>query len=134
MKVITKSPVILNGTNLSNDDLYSNAPGDGVTPSLDLQASAQKKGQFWNKAKGAWEKITNSPAANFALQQVAAYQAQKQLGANMSPDASAVTPPAPTAPTEEKMGKGMKIALGIGAVVVVGLIIYAIMAKDKKAN
>ena len=133
MKLTTKSPVIINGTNLSNDDLYSNATGKKQAPSLDVQAEAKKKGQFWDKAKGSWQKITNSPAANFALQQIAAYQAQKQLGANMGADSGSNTPPPPPPPKEEKMSTTTKVLLGVGAVLVVGLIIYSVTAKSKKA-
>lgn len=153
IKITTMNPVVINDKNASPSDYYSNAGGSindatsaalsyskqlSDSPSMESQLKAKKRGEFWNKAKGVWEKISNSPAAQFALQQLSNYLAQKQgmaMGAGMDSgmgSASATTPPPP--PKKEKMSTGVKIALGVGGALVLGLIIYAVMSSDSKSK
>lgn len=145
IKVSTINPVIIDEKNASPEDFYSNL--GGVTgsaadqmqkmsqnvPSMESQAKAKQKGQFWNKAKGAWEKISNSPAAQFALQQVATYLAQRQ-GGGQDTFTQQNQPPPPPPPVDEPMKLGTKIAIGVGAALVIGLIIYAVVSGDSKAK
>ena len=60
VNVTTSYPVILDGVDVSPNDYYSNADGD---PPMPDQAKAKQKGLFWDKTKGAWAKISNSPGA-----------------------------------------------------------------------
>lgn len=150
LKVTTMNPVIINDTNVSPNDYYSNYGGAlgqstqqisqlqtklNQSPSLEEQLKAKKKGQFWNKAKGAWEKISNSPLANFALQQLAAYQAQKLGGGmDMSSQGNFTQQQQQEQVEEKKMTTTTKILLGVGGALVLGLIIYAVMSGDSKGK
>lgn len=147
IKVSTINPVIIDDKNVSPEDYYSNF-GDATAnaaqqisqfaknaPSMETQAKAKQRGQFWNKAKGAWEKISNSPAAQFALQQVATYLAQRQGGgqdtfAQQNQQQNEIK----DENKPEPMKLGVKIAIGVGAALVIGLIIYAVASGDSKGK
>jgi hypothetical protein len=134
ISVTTAYPVVIDGTDVSSKDYYANA--DGATPSMADQAAAKQKGLFWDRTKGAWSKITNSPGAQFALEKVAEYLKLKQGGGYAGgggytgaiPDST----PTPT-PTEtpQPMSKTAKIILIGGGVLVVGLVLVGIFAKKK---
>lgn len=135
IKVTTMNPVIIDEKNVSPLEYYSNVPGD--EPSIQAKLDRKKKRQeFWNSAKGKWEKISNSPAAQFALQQLDTYISQKQgmsgSGDYQATDENKDKSKDTTPPEEKKMSTGAKIALGVGAALVVGLIIYAVMSGDSK--
>lgn len=147
IKISTINPVIVNDKHTSPEDYYSNLGGvtgsaaqqmSQITknvPSMETQAKAKQKGQFWNKAKGAWEKISNSPAANFALQQLAAYQAQRQGGGQDTfTQQNQQQNEIKDENKPEPMKLGVKIAIGVGAVLVIGLIIYAVASGDSKGK
>lgn len=135
-KIQTSYPVIVDDKPLSPKEYYLNTNGETdaskSAPSMDKQVAAKKKGMFWDKVKGGWQKISNSPAAQFALQQVAAYASQNS-GAPVAPTASN-TPPMPVVDEPTPMNKGLKIALIVGGVAVVGLIIYSMVGKGSKAG
>jgi hypothetical protein len=89
-------------------------------PTPEQIAAARKKGLDWNKLSNKWEKIKSSGLWDAAL---------GLLGLGKKPD---------EAPTEDKlknpdkgMSKGAKIAIGVGAVVILGVIIYAATKKSK---
>ena len=150
LKVTTMNPVIINDTNVSPKDYYSNYGGAlgqstqqisqlqtklNQSPSLEEQLKAKKKGQFWNKAKGAWEKISNSPLANFALQQLAAYQAQKLGGGTGGGTyTNEKEKEFEKEPEKKPMSTTTKILLGVGGALVLGLIIYAVVSGDSKGK
>jgi hypothetical protein len=150
IKVTTMNPVIIDDKNASFEDFYSNFGGVtssaaqqvieaqkkiSGTPSMEQQAKAKQKGQFWNKAKGAWEKISNSPAAQFALEQLATYFAQKRggMGTNDFSSSQPITSPPPPL-DEEKMSTTTKVLLGVGGALVLGLIIYAVVSGGSKGK
>jgi len=133
VSVSTSYPVVIDGTDVSSKDFYANA--DGATPSMPEQVSAKQKGLFWDKVKGGWSKISNSPGAQFALEKVAEFMKNKQGGGFGSggftggmPDSTPT--PAPT-PAAEPMSKTTKIVLVVGGVLVVGLVLVGVFAKKK---
>jgi len=89
----------------------------GTQPTTQQIEEQKKKGVFWNKAKGVWVKAKEAGVLDWLAM---------QLG---------ITPPPPAveepSPRERKMGAGVTTALVIGAVAVVGLIIYS---QSKKSN
>ena len=143
LNIKTSYPVIMDDSDVSPLDYYANA--NGTTPGMPEQAAMKQKGLFWNKTKGAWEKISNNPGAQFALEKVAEYMKLKQSGGLTSgggtdggagggtgrggfvPDANLNT-----TPDEEPMSKTTKIIIGVGIVAVLGLVGYGIFANSKK--
>ena len=153
VKVMTKYPVILDGTDISPRDYYSNVGGgtygqldlaaiakaaeqyqkSGTSPSSKDQNKAKEKGLFWDKAKGAWQSFSNSPAGQTALQQIDAYltaRRDSKFGTSSGGGASVTTQSTADA-SAQPMSKGAKIALIAGGIVVAGLIVYAIVAGGK---
>ena len=135
LKVTTANPVIYENADIALEEFYSNAPGDkepSIKEKLDRKA---KRKEFWNNAKGKWEKISKSPAAQFALQQLAQYQAQKQgiVDGSQNQTKEQITQPT-TQPESQPMSKGMKITLVVAGVLVVGLIIYSVLSKSPKSK
>jgi hypothetical protein len=134
VNVQTSYPVILDGVDVSPRDYYSNS--NGAEPTMPDQAAAKQKGLFWDKLKGGWSKISNSPSAQFALEKVAEYMKNKQ-GGNFGaggftggmPDSTPT--PLPTDTTPAPMTKTTKIVLIVGGVLVVGLIILGLVSKKK---
>lgn len=134
-KIQTSYPVIVDDKALSPKEYYLNVNGTDAkktAPSMDKQVDAKKKGMFWDKVKGGWQKISNSPAAQFALQQVGAYMAQNSGAPVQSAPVQSMPTPATDEPTT--MSKGVKIALIVGGVAVAGLIIYSIIGKGSKSS
>lgn len=135
VNVTTSYPVIVDGVDVSPRDFYSNADGD---PPMADQAKAKQKGLFWDKTKGAWAKISNSPSAQFALEKVAEYLKLKQGGGYTGgytggmPDATPT--PTPTDATPTPMTKTTKIVLIVGGVLVVGLVILGLVSKKTPAK
>lgn len=162
MKVVTSNPIIIDDQKVSPEDYYLNISGSdtrdlirefqsyansmGHTPKLteDGMWSAQTaaaavkygkefdkqkgKGQFWDKAKGAWEKVQQSGL----LQSIA-----NLLSTGKKPDTNSMgsfdpSMNYPSVDTNKKSNNGMKIALAVGAVVLVGVIIFVAMKKKNK--
>jgi hypothetical protein len=135
LKVTTANPVIYSDANVLDDSFYSNIGGDKEPSIQEKLDRKQKRKEFWNKAKGTWEKISQSPAAQFALQQLAAYQAQKQGitdGSQIQPSKEVVS--SDSQAQNQSMSKTTKIVLGVAGVLVVGLIIYAVLSGDSKTK
>ena len=137
MNITTSYPVIVDGVDLSPRDYYSDA--DGATPSMPEQASAKQKGLFWDKVKGGWSKVSNSPGAQFALEKVAEFMKNKQGGGfgtgGYTGGATDGTPtPIPTDTTPAPMTKTTKIVLIVGGVLVVGLVILGLVSKKSPAK
>lgn len=162
MTIKTNYPVIMDETNVSPLDYYSSYTGSQEKSIKDLMAKGSNreeaiqilklgpdtssststssssttsatKGRFWDKVKGAWVNVKNSPAAQFALQQAGAYIANRQTGGGgTGGDFSAQSSVAPVEPKQAPMSKTTKILLISGGVVVVGLILYAVLSGDKK--
>lgn len=135
LTVKTSYPVVMDGTDLSPLDFYANA--DGAAPGMPEQAKMKQKGLFWDKTKGAWAKISNSPGAQFALEKIAEYMKQKQGGGFGSggftnvPDSTPTTPTTAT-DTPAPMTMTTKVIIGVGIVAVLGLVGYGIFANSKK--
>ena len=152
IKVTTINPVIIDDTNVSPSEYYSNVPGDEITndskkvdntkdkspqsePSVKEKLDRkQKRKEFWNNAKGKWEKISNSPAAQFALQQLQDYIIKKQGGASQDFSAPSSDAKKPETPTEQPMSTTTKVLLGVGGALVLGLILYAVFSSDSKGK
>lgn len=152
VKVSTKYPVILDGTDISPRDYYSNLGGgtygqlnlaeiakaaeqyqkSGTTPSSKDQNKAKEKGLFWDKAKGAWQSFSNSQTGQVALQQLDAYlTARRDARFGTSSGGGFIPAQQASADSNEPMSRGTKIALIAGGIVVVGLIVYSIVAGGK---
>lgn len=151
VKVSTKYPVILDGSDISPRDYYSSISGvygqvdlasiaqaaeqykkSGTSPSTQAQKAAKDKGLFWDKAKGAWQSFSNSQTGQVALQQLDAYLTARR-DARFGTSSSGGFMPAEQATTapSQPMSRGTKIALIAGGIVVVGLIVYSIIAGGK---
>ena len=132
--VSTSYPVILDGSDVSPRDYYANADGE---PSMPEQVAAKQKGLFWDKTKGAWSKISNSPGAQFALEKVAEFMKMKQgggFGGGYTGGLPDSTPTPAPATTPEPMSKTTKIVLIVGGVVVVGLVVLGLLSKKAPAT
>lgn len=149
--VKTKYPVILDGTDVSPRDYYSNLGGgtygqlnlaeiakaaeqyqkSGTTPSTQAQNTAKEKGLFWDKAKGAWQSFSNSPVGQTALQQLDAYLTAKRDSKYGSSQGAPILDDKNKKEENQPMSKGAKIALIAGGIVVLGLIVYSIIAGGK---
>lgn len=136
VNVKTSYPVIVDGVDVSPRDFYSSADGE---PSMPEQVSARKKGLFWDKVKGGWSKVSNSPGAQFALEKVAEFMKTKQGGGfgaggftGGMPDSTPT--PLPTDTTPEPMSKTTKIVLIVGGVLVVGLVVLGLVSKKAPAK
>jgi len=152
VKVVTKYPIILDGTDVSPRDYYSNIGGgtygqldlasiakaaeqyqkSGTTPSSKDQNKAKEKGLFWDKAKGAWQSFSNSQTGQIALQQLDAYlTARRDSKFGTSSTGGSLVDDTTKKKDDEPMSKGAKIALIAGGIVVIGLIVYSIVASGK---
>lgn len=129
VSVTTAYPVVIDGSDVSPNDYYANADGE---PSMPDQAAAKQKGLFWDKTKGAWAKISNSPGAQFALEKVAEFMKMKQgggFGGGYTGGLPDSTPTPAPAPASEPMSKTTKIVLIVGGVLVVGLVVLGLLSK-----
>lgn len=136
-KIQTSYPVIVDDKNLSPSEYYLNVGGTDAskkTPPMDTQVKAKNKGMFWDKVKGGWQKISSSPAAQFALQQVAAYAAQNSGAPTASGQQQQQVETKVEENTKKPMSTGLKVGLIIGGVAVVGLIIYSMTSKGAKSS
>ena len=138
VNVKTSYPVIVDGVDLSPRDFYSNANGE---PSMPEQVAAKQKGLFWDKLRGGWSKVSNSPGAQFALEKVAEFMKTKQgggFGAGAGgftggmPDSTPT--PLPTDTTPAPMTRTTKIVLIVGGVLVVGLVVLGLVSKKSPAK
>jgi hypothetical protein len=136
LNIKTSYPVIMDDSDVSPLDYYANA--NGATPGMPEQAAMKQKGLFWDRTKGAWAKISNSPGAQFALEKVAEYMKMKQ-GGGFTTDSGTGGGTKDTLPdatltdeTPETMTMTTKIIIGVGVVAVLGLVGYGIFAKSKK--
>lgn len=157
VKVSTIYPVIVNGVDKSPREYYSAVddipylqPKPVVSPTQTIPTSSstsssstmtkserrkKQRENFKQKAGQAWDKVKNSPLAQYAAQSALAYIANgsnpyqnKDMG-NQGVYENQLDP----SKTEEdtKMKTGTKIALGVAGIVVLGLIIYAATSKKK---
>ena len=157
MKVITNNPVIVNGTNFSNDDLaysgkdfeytsddfYSNGEGEGEAAGMssDSKAAIAQAGQAV---------VGNLVTALATRPKKPLSDAEQRCGkkpkvgkkkiadwkkcANSAPAAAPVLPilPPTAEDTKKPMSKGLKIGLIAGSVVLVAIIGFVIYKKSKK--
>ena len=106
-----------------------------TTPSKDEQIEQAKKGKIWDKAKG-W--ITSDKAKDVLRSLLAGDGLMGALNtllgggssSDSTPSASTdVNNPSATKPTG--MSKGLKIGIAVGAVVILGIIIYSVSKRKK---
>jgi hypothetical protein len=138
LNIQTSYPVVLDGKDVSPKDYYSNL----TDPNMQEQVAMRQKGWFWDKTKGTWQKISNNPGAQFALEKIAEYMKMKQSGGfggggftagggtgegtkDTLPDATL------TDKTPEPMTMTTKIIIGVGIAAVLGFVGYAIFASKK---
>ena len=103
------------------------------TPSKDEQIAQAKKGKIWDKAKG-W--ITSDKAKDVLKSLLAGDGLMGALNTLLGGGSGDATPPpstdsTQTTPTPTGMSKGLKIGIAVGAVVILGAIIYSV-SKSKK--
>jgi hypothetical protein len=94
-------------------------------PSRREQRRQAREGNFWNRAKGTWEKARDSGALDFIAGLL--NQNRQQDTTDYSRDYT------PVEREKEGMKKGTKIALVVGGVALVGTIIYLVV-KNKKGK
>jgi hypothetical protein len=137
-QIQTSYPVIVDDKNLSPSEYYLNLTDAELaaqkTPPMKTQVDAKKKGLFWDKVKGGWQKISSSPAAQFALQQVAAYAAQNSGAPTASGQQQQEVVNTDETTAKKPMSTGLKVGLIIGGIAVVGLIIYSMTSKGGKSS
>jgi len=148
VRVTTKYPVILNGSDISPRDYYSNITGvpsldpktlaaieeyakkTGSAPSAKDQAAAKEKGVFWDNAKKAWKAFADSDAGKAAIAQIdSALTARREAKYGSGQGGAMLL--SDQAPKSEPMSTTAKALLIGGGVIVVGLIIYSVVAKGK---
>jgi len=106
-----------------------------TTPTPEVIAAAKKKGVFWDKAKG-W--IQKGKDTGFFESLKAKFSPAPAAGAPTDTSGTPTdTTPVDTSATDATpppgMSKGMKIGIAVGAVVLLGVIIYAV-TRPKKAG
>lgn len=130
MKVITGYPVYIDNKRVGeagNNWIY--ATGDEPSDSV-KQDKAKNEGKIWDKATGAWRKMTQDESSRFnKLKSSGAFGVLGQLlGLNTPPITTTTTTTPPIPPTNDPK-KGMstttKIVLFGGAAVIIGLAVWA---------
>lgn len=158
MKVITSNPVIIDGNNLSNDELYSydddfysNGNGDEITPAEPTEGtgmSASAKDAFLQsgqavvgglvtalatKPKRPLSEVEQRCGKKPKVGKKKKAEWQKCANSASAPQMPVQPIPAPTADdTKKPMSKGLKIGLIAGSVVLVAIIGFVIYKKSKK--
>lgn len=122
MKVITNAPILTNvGNNYEEEAVFSGVNGK-KEPTQAEKLAKEKEGLTWDKITGGWKKAQESGMIDTLLGLFGkGGQTQTQYTAgNYQP----VIPVDDTKEKEEGLSTGMKIALAVGGVAVVGAIIY----------
>jgi len=131
------------GTNFKSTGLPANF-GAGLTekeytealkdvpngPTAKQQKEKIKEGQFWNNLRGGWDKFKKTDSGQILIQSGVSYLQSKLDEKNQAAQQSQMPTATPEAPIQP-MSKGMKIALIVGGVAVLGAIVYYI-TKTKK--
>lgn len=137
MKVITDYPVIINGKRESSKDMYLNAGGSTNAPT----GSGSGKGNFFQKAENAINQTSNAFQQGAGIVQSVGQAANSlnpsnytNTGSGSSAGSNTYTPPVQTTPVKKGMSTGAKvgIAVGIAAVVGLGIFLYVRHNKSKK--
>jgi hypothetical protein len=110
----------------------ASTPGNGE-PSKDEQDAKAKEGKFWNVLKGGWDNFTKSASGQIILDSATNYISNR-LGGGSSYAPMDTTPPTttPDPKADESDNKTSKYLMIGGAVVLVGIIIYAFSKAGKE--
>jgi hypothetical protein len=117
----------------AKDKANQTTPGNGE-PSAKEQDDAAKKGKFWNVLKGGWDTLSKSPTGQIILDSATNYLSNRLNGGQGSPgdDAPLEDPKKDPKKDDEAKNKTNKYLMIGGAVVLAGIVIYALFNASKK--
>lgn len=130
MEVTTSYPVYIDGKRVGKvDNNYLYAAGDEPTDK-EKQDKAKSEGKIWDKAAGAWRKMTQDEASRFnKLRASGAFGVLGQLLGLTAPVTAPTTTTTTTTPPAPDEKKGLStttwVLIGVGVLAVGGIIFAA---------
>jgi hypothetical protein len=107
-------------------------PGNGEPPKAEQDAAA-KEGKFWNVLKGGWDSFTKSPSGQIILDSATNYISNRLGGGQgYTGEDAPTTPNLEPKSDDQAKDKTTQHIMIVGAVVLAGIIVYALSKATKK--